>query len=91
MPVRTTSKDRRGFGSNKVLDSHSLEFLSTRRTGGGSNPTPPSGQIVFSTAGTFSWTAPEGVFSVSVVCVGGGGAGGAAYYAGAGGGGDAAK
>jgi hypothetical protein len=37
MPVRTTSKDTRGFGSSKVLDSHSLEFLSTRRTGGGTN------------------------------------------------------
>ena len=39
MPVRTTSKDARGFGFNKVLDSHSLEFLSTRRTGGGTNAT----------------------------------------------------
>lgn len=38
MPVRTTSKNLRGFGSNKVLDSHSLEFLSTKRTGGGTNP-----------------------------------------------------
>ena len=41
MPVRTTSKDARGFGSNKVLDSHSLEFLSTRRTGGGTNAAEP--------------------------------------------------
>jgi len=37
MPVRTTSNDSRGIGGRKVLDSHSLEFLSTRRTGGGTN------------------------------------------------------
>jgi len=41
MPVRTTSKDSRGFGTNKVLDSHSLEFLNTRRTGGGTNAPGP--------------------------------------------------
>jgi len=32
-----------------------------------------AGQEAFTTAGTYSWTAPSGVFSVSVVCVGGGG------------------
>ena len=37
MSVRTTSNDSRGIGGRKVLDSHSLEFLSTRRTGGGTN------------------------------------------------------
>ena len=36
MSARTTSNDPRGFG-NKILDSHSIEFLSTRRTGGGTN------------------------------------------------------
>ena len=30
-------------------------------------------QVVFMTAGTFSWTAPPGVTKVSVLCVGGGG------------------
>ena len=33
----------------------------------------PRGQNAYITAGTFSWTAPVGVFSVSVVCVGAGG------------------
>jgi hypothetical protein len=45
------------------------------------------GQTAYTTPGTYSWTAPGGVTSVSVVCVGGGGSGGAAYYAGGGGGG----
>jgi alpha-tubulin suppressor-like RCC1 family protein len=42
---------------------------------------------VITTPGTYSWTAPEGITSVSVLAVGGGGAGGAAYWAGGGGGG----
>jgi len=46
-----------------------------------------SGQQLFTTPGTYSWTAPEGVTAVSVVAIGGGGAGGAAYWAGGGGGG----
>lgn len=36
----------------------------------------PTGQVEYTTAGTYSWTAPIGVTSVSVVCVGGGGGGG---------------
>jgi hypothetical protein len=35
----------------------------------------PTGQQAFTTPGTFSWTAPTGVYSVSVVCIGGGGGG----------------
>jgi hypothetical protein len=35
------------------------------------------GQVEYTTPGTYSWTAPEGVEYVSVVCIGGGGAGGA--------------
>ena len=35
----------------------------------------PAGQAEFITPGTFSWTAPAGVTSVSVVCVGAGGGG----------------
>lgn len=42
--------------------------LSTR--GGASGP--PQGQQVYTTPGTYSWVAPAGVTSVSVVCVGGG-------------------
>ena len=38
-------------------------------------PTPvPPGQQAYTTAGTYSWTCPAGVTSVSVVCIGGGGA-----------------
>jgi len=36
---------------------------------------PPVGQAAYTTAGTFSWTAPAGVTSVSVVAVGPGGQG----------------
>jgi len=40
----------------------------------GPPPTPaPAGQQAYTTAGTFSWVAPAGVTSVSVVCIGGGG------------------
>ena len=50
-------------------------------------PIAPTGQQVYASAGTYSWTAPAGVTSVCVVCVGGGGGGGAGYWAGGGGGG----
>jgi hypothetical protein len=43
------------------------------------------GQVAYTTPGTYSWTAPAGVTSVSVVAVGGGGSGGAAYWSGGGG------
>ena len=39
---------------------------------------PPSGQQLFTSTGSQSWTAPAGVTSVCVVCVGGGGGG--MYY-----------
>ena len=45
---------------------------------------PPTGQQAYTSAGTYTWTAPVGVTSVSVVAVGGGGG---AYSAGAAGGG----
>jgi hypothetical protein len=51
-------------------------------------PVPPViGQVAYTTAGTYSWTAPAGVTSVSVVAVGAGGS--ASVYYGAGGGGGA--
>ena len=37
----------------------------------------PPGQQQYTTPGTYSWTAPAGITSVSVVCVAGGGSGGA--------------
>jgi hypothetical protein len=36
---------------------------------------PQTGQVEYTTAGTYSWIAPAGITSVCVVCVGGGGAG----------------
>jgi hypothetical protein len=53
MPVRTTDKSPKGFGINKVLDSHSVEFLSTQRIGGGTNPNPGvvGGSILYLDAG----------------------------------------
>jgi len=47
----------------------------------------PVGQQAFTTPGTFSWTAPSGVFEVSVVTVGGGGGGGQSTSGASGGGG----
>jgi hypothetical protein len=48
----------------------------------------PQGQVSYTTAGTYSWVAPAGVTSVSVVAVGGGGSGGTSWsYAGGSGGG----
>jgi hypothetical protein len=46
-----------------------------------------SGSVLYQSTGTFSWTAPAGVTSVSVVCVGGGAS--ASGYFGVGGGGGA--
>jgi hypothetical protein len=46
------------------------------------------GQEIYTTPGTYTWVAPGGVTSVSVVCVGGGG-NGANVSSGAGGGGGA--
>jgi hypothetical protein len=42
MAVRTTDKTSKGYESGKVLDSYSLKFLSTQRTGG--SPQSSSGQ-----------------------------------------------
>ena len=48
------------------------------------------GQQVFTTTGSNTWTCPEGVYSISIVCVGAGGKGmpgdGGAFAAGGGGG-----
>jgi len=49
---------------------------------------PPSnrGEVVYSSAGDYQWTCPEGVTSVCVVCVGGGRAGETGSYQAGGGG-----
>lgn len=52
-------------------------------------PTPSSGygERIYNTPGTYTWTAPAGVTSVCVLCIGGGGGGGGATAGGSGGGG----
>lgn len=45
------------------------------------------GEEAYTTPGTYSWTCPSGVTSVSVVCVGSGGTGGYQWSSGGGGGG----
>jgi hypothetical protein len=37
---------------------------------------PPSGEQIYNSPGTYTWTAPLGFSSMSVVCIGGGGSGG---------------
>ena len=54
---------------------------------GGTGFYPMAGDAMFITTGTYSWTAPAGVTSVSVVAVGGGGGGGYTWSSGGGGGG----
>jgi len=68
-------------GSNVYTDAIAVYPSTISATSG-------AGTLAYSgTAGTFTWTCPAGVTSVSVVCVGGGGTGG---YNGGGGGGGAA-
>lgn len=40
----------------------------------------PMGQQIFTTTGTVNWVVPEGVFSLSAVCVGAGGGGSSYQY-----------
>lgn len=54
--------------NESILESTLLEVRYLR-------PAEMMGQNVFTTPGTYSWTAPDGVTSVSVLAVGGGGAG----------------
>jgi len=61
--------------SNKLLQAAS----------GGTADIPP-GQQEYTTAGTYSWVAPEDVTAVSVLCVGAGGSGGGYPMQGGGGG-----
>lgn len=49
--------------------------------------TPGVGEAVYDSAGTYSWTCPADVTSISAVCVGSGGTGGSTWSSGGGGGG----
>ena len=54
----------------------SLDITNKFTTTSTTTPGIPTGQQAYTSPGTYSWTAPANVTSVSVVCVGGGGGGG---------------
>jgi hypothetical protein len=51
------------------------------------DPTDTTGQIAYTSPGTYSFVCPAGVFQVHVVCIGGGGGGFNSSFGGSGGGG----
>lgn len=65
--VQTTSSKTFYF-VEQAYDAHNFELRDISYVA-------PPGQAEFTSPGTFTWTAPTGVFSVCVVCVGGGGGG----------------
>ena len=50
-----------------------IPIASPQGSGAGSGTTTDVGQEQWTSAGTFSWTCPDNVYDVCVVCVGGGG------------------
>jgi hypothetical protein len=58
------------FATNAIGNSPSSVASNSITT-----PAVAAGQVAFTSVGTYSWTVPAGVTSVSVVCVGGGGGG----------------
>lgn len=67
--------------------SPTLGVISGAVPTGGTGIFPTGGDATYITTGTYSWTAPIGITSVSVVAVGGGGGGGFTWSSGGGGGG----
>lgn len=57
----------------EIIDPATQRFIGLQTVG--FIDKPYQGQVEFTTPGTFTWTVPTGVWSVSVVCVGGGGGG----------------
>ena len=68
--------ERRTSDGKYLVSGHFDEYTLTLPAG--------AGQVEFTTAGTYMWTAPLGVTSVSVVCVGGGAGGGSGGFQGSG-------
>ena len=64
-----------GSPAIRVADFQELNLGTETTSTTITTPGVPVNQAEFTTAGTFSWTAPTGVTSVSVVAVGGGGGG----------------
>ena len=75
----------------KVFATNSFGPSSASAASNSVTPVVPAGQAAYTTSGTYSWVAPTGVESVSVVAVGGGGVRGrwpaSCSYANGGGGG----
>jgi len=72
------------FNIIKVSNNNFSVIASQSKYG---QPVIPPGQQAYTSAGTYNWTVPAGVFSISVVAVGGGGGGNANWAAAAGSGG----
>ena len=98
LPVGTTAQRPTGvagllrytttFAGLEFYNATNSDWQTLTSTGPFINPTTTTGQTAYTSAGTYSWTCPAGVFYVNVVAVGGGGGGG--HFdgqAGAGGGG----
>jgi hypothetical protein len=81
----------RGFASCSTVYAYPIEraIVSTSETSGGTSATssPTTMQAEYTTPGSYMWTAPAGVTTVSVLAIGGGGAGGSSVRGGGGGGG----
>ncbi len=78
------------FAQSVISNTNKLNVLSNPLVNLNKNTTltlTPTGQQEYTVPGTYSWVAPAGVTSVSVVCVGGGGGGRGNTSADAGGGG----
>lgn len=72
-PLQSTAGDPvGGFYKDDIAGIRPVRRVPLSATAVSSGPT---GQAEYTTAGTYNWTAPEGVEYVSVVCVGGGGHG----------------
>jgi hypothetical protein len=69
----------------KVKATNSIGYGPCSAASNSATPAALVGQQAYTSAGSYSWVAPSGITSVSVVAVGGGGGGSASYGAGAGG------
>ena len=57
----------------EVYDGETWLPVTNPQGGAGSGLTTAVGQQLFGSAGTYTWTCPDNVYDVQVVCVGGGG------------------
>lgn len=81
------SKNFKTFGTNNSARVGIYDLNSYNHYTGASNWLAVGGQSEYLAPGTYSWTCPPGVTSVSAVCVGGGGGGGSGWANNGGGGG----